>query len=75
MNEKAKSRMRLHCTRGKLDSVIKRFEDAIDESRLMDKNFKEAAKELKTRLAQSAIKNMNLEKQLVALQGETPELE
>ncbi|CAM8963033.1 unnamed protein product [Rhodiola kirilowii] len=67
MNEKAKLRMRLYWTHDKLDAVCRKFEDAIDESRLMDTKYQEAAAILKNRLAQSAIKNMDLEKQLVAL--------
>ncbi|CAM8904359.1 unnamed protein product [Rhodiola kirilowii] len=65
-NEKSKLRMRLFWTNEKLDAVSKRFEDAVDESRSMDTKYKEAIATWKDRLAQYAIENMNLEKQLVA---------
>ncbi|CAM8950256.1 unnamed protein product [Rhodiola kirilowii] len=65
-NEKSKLRMRLFWTNEKLDAVSRRFEDAVDESRSMDTKYKEAIATWKDRLAQYAIENMNLEKQLVA---------
>ncbi|KAL9690708.1 hypothetical protein QQ045_011114 [Rhodiola kirilowii] len=51
MNEKAKLRMRLHWTHDKLDAVCRKFEDVIDESRLMDTKYQEAAAIMKNKLA------------------------
>uniref|UniRef100_A0A7N1A6Y7 Kinesin motor domain-containing protein n=1 Tax=Kalanchoe fedtschenkoi TaxID=63787 RepID=A0A7N1A6Y7_KALFE len=67
MNEMAKLRMRLHWTQDKVEAVCRKFEDAIDESRLMDTKYKEAADKLKKRIASSTLKNMNLEKQLASV--------
>ncbi|XP_022147755.1 kinesin-like protein KIN-7O isoform X2 [Momordica charantia] len=67
--EKAKLRMRLRGTQAKLDAFRIRYQEALDESDLMNRKFEEAAGKLKDMLASKGIEVLNLKKQLASVQG------
>ncbi|TYK25527.1 centromere-associated protein E isoform X1 [Cucumis melo var. makuwa] len=67
--EKAKLRMRLRRTQAKLDAFRIRYQEALDESDLMDRKYEKATKDLKKKLASECIENLNLRKQLASVQG------
>ncbi|WCJ33370.1 Kinesin-like protein KIN-7O [Euphorbia peplus] len=67
--EKAKLRMMLRGTQAKLDAYRFRYEEQVDESGVMNKQYHEATKNLKQKLAFLGEDNLNLKKQLVTVKG------
>ncbi|MED6112151.1 hypothetical protein PIB30_118413 [Stylosanthes scabra] len=62
--EMTKLRMMLRGTHAKLDAVLSRYKEAVDESDLMHQKFEEGAAKLKEKLATKGIEVLNLKKQL-----------
>lgn len=67
--EKAKLRLRLRGTQAKLDAFRIRYQEALDESDLMDRKYEEATKDLKKKLTSECKQNLSLKKQLASVQG------
>lgn len=61
--------MRLRGTQAKLDAFRIRYQEALDESDLMDRKYEEATKDLKKKLTSECKQNLNLKKQLASVQG------
>ncbi|QHO53445.1 kinesin-like protein KIN-7O isoform X4 [Arachis hypogaea] len=64
--ETTKLRMMLRGTKARLDAILTRYREAVDESDLMHRKFEEAAAKLKDKLATKGIEVLNLKKQLAA---------
>lgn len=60
--------MRLRGTQAKLDAFRIRYQEALDESDLMNRKFEEAAGKLKEMLASKGIEVLNLKRQLASVQ-------
>ncbi|WZZ42118.1 hypothetical protein YC2023_038377 [Brassica napus] len=64
--EKAKLKMRLMGTQGRLDAKSIRHKQAVKESEVMNRKFQEASAKLKEKLASKALEVIDLKKQLSA---------
>ncbi|XVE60984.1 hypothetical protein DITRI_Ditri06bG0004400 [Diplodiscus trichospermus] len=64
--EMAKHRMRLRGMQAQLDAFRYRYRKAVEESDMMNREFKEASTNLKEMLASKGIEVLNLKKQLAA---------
>ncbi|RYR26090.1 hypothetical protein Ahy_B02g060238 isoform B [Arachis hypogaea] len=64
--ETTKLRMMLRGTKARLDAILTRYREVVDESDLMHRKFEEAAAKLKDKLATKGIEVLNLKKQLAA---------
>lgn len=52
-----------------MDAFRIRYQEALDESDLMDRKYEEATKDLKKKLTSECKQNLSLKKQLASVQG------
>lgn len=67
--EKAKLRMRLHCTQLKLDAYRCRHKETLDEMDLMNEKYQAASENLKKKLASCGVENLKQRKEIAALRN------
>lgn len=67
--ERAKLRMRLRGTQASLDAVRHKYKEALEESDVMNREYKDATRKLKDKLAVYAKEVLNLKKQISLTKG------